>query len=219
MPSRHVVPTFTLLFSTLGAASTAHAGPVTWEFAGDVTEIIDPHNVLGQQVVIGSLLQGSFTFESTTPDTYPHPSGGRYNNAITNAHATIASLPIDGPTTPEDFVPNYILADVGDIDLPDLYGVSIPVYFLGHDFFALSFSLIGPHGTILDDDAILLSPPPLGALETHFFINDPTESFAIALKGRLETLVPEPSTLALLYLAGIILCRTGRMQDDVVDDE
>lgn len=195
----------------LSLSAAARAGPVTWEFAGEVTRIIDPDNLLNGQVVIGSPLQGSFTFESTTPDSNPDPTGGLRYNALIDLQGTVGSLSLTWPTTPTPTGRNYIDVNLGDGGLPDLYGASIPTSFLGYDFFNLSILLQGPPGSIFSEiDALPLIPPDLSVVETGFFLLDPTETIYLVVDGELSFLVPEPSTLIFLVLGAGALARRKR---------
>jgi len=57
---------------------------ITFAFEGDITSVTDRDGILGGQVQVGDTFSGSYTFESTTPDSNPHVRFGYYADAITS---------------------------------------------------------------------------------------------------------------------------------------
>lgn len=51
---------------------SAWAVPITFEFTGRVTSIVDVDHVLAGDVVVGDTFTGTYTFDSTLPDSYPY---------------------------------------------------------------------------------------------------------------------------------------------------
>ena len=84
------VPFLTLL---IFAPSGVRAGPVTWEFAGEVNFILDgPEILVINGIDIGTPFSGSFTFESTTPDlSSSNTAIGRFANAVTRSVCVTAT--------------------------------------------------------------------------------------------------------------------------------
>ena len=74
-----------IVAGALGAAANRAGGEVIiWEFSGEVTYLSDPTNFLGGGVALGTPFHGTFSIESTTPDSDPaNPKRGLYEDAIT----------------------------------------------------------------------------------------------------------------------------------------
>ena len=70
---------FVMIFAwaSLAASSGSRAELVTWEFAGEVTEVYDPDDLLfGGMLPVGAPFSGTDTFDLSTSDSDPHPRRG-----------------------------------------------------------------------------------------------------------------------------------------------
>jgi hypothetical protein len=74
-----------VLFGTL---ATAQAAPITFGFTGIVQSVVP---ALSSTFHPGDAFSGSYTFESTTPDTDSSTGLGLYANAITDLTFTIGA--------------------------------------------------------------------------------------------------------------------------------
>ena len=72
-----------LLLGLVLAPTVADAGPITFTFAGTVTQdpLLDPDDPFGGTIAFGTPFSGSYVFESTTPDGDPSANGGSYTSA------------------------------------------------------------------------------------------------------------------------------------------
>ena len=61
----------------LSLSAAARAGPVTWQFSGQVTSIYDPNGALGGAVVPGSPVTGYTNHSSSLPIAPPRNPGFR----------------------------------------------------------------------------------------------------------------------------------------------
>ncbi len=197
----------------LSLSTPAFAGPVTWEFVGEVTRVLDEDDLFESRVSVGSPFHGTLTFESTTPDSQPHPAGGVYNDSVIELFAEAGALTIAGPKTSSSSAPNRIRVDDSPAQpfASDLYWMSIPVTVLGYESFRLELVAVDNTATVFDDDSLPLDPPAFPVEEIRFFLVDSSETFLVAVDGYLTSLrfVPEPSALLLLGL-GAATCLQRR---------
>ncbi len=181
----------------------SRAGPITWEFSGEIFRVFDVNNLLGGTVVDGTPFSGSFTFESTTVDSDPGSLVGLFQGAVLDIHGQIGDLLFSGPLGG-----NFIKIRNSDTDL---YLLDADVQFLGE---TLDFALIAPSSSILFADTSLpLSPPDFESVGTRleFTINDRTEVLGFGIGGFVSVLVPEPAT-ALLIVGGLALAMVKRRE-------
>ena len=197
-----------LLIGSVDVGSTA-GSPVTWEFAGEITSVRDDDDRLAGAVTVGSPFSGSFTFESTTPDSSPdNPGLGEYANAVLSVSGEVAGMPFLGSGDLFSAIsifdgPFGFTFDSYNIDILD-----IDTDFLGEtsDF---SFTVRDSTGTALSTDSLLRSPPDLASFDLRNFTLT-TQSEAVGLAGEITFLTPEPTTLVLLALAALAGIRRVR---------
>jgi hypothetical protein len=199
---RKAVVTAAAFALALGFAPLARirAGPVTFHFAGEVTRVVDPDGLLLGAILVGDPFFGSYTFESTTPDSDPHPQRGIYDGAISMVSGQVGGLAFSGPVGPL----NGIRIE-NDFSGPqsEIYQVLSDVNFTNRSMdFLISFS--GFPVDVLSSDALSTTPPdPLLFDTAQLIITDKSETIPIHLDGEMRSLVPEPTTLV-LTLAGVL---------------
>lgn len=189
----------------------ALGSPVTWDFQGVVETVDDYYDLLGGTVTPGSVISGTITFESTTPgDQLVHQL---YADPFTSVGGHLEQFSFTGPISNRGSI--YVLNDSFS-NGQDALSFLIPISIASEDAF-LSLGLTDPSGTLYDSTDLPLTPPDLSLFPTglrQFSISRETEDLAI--RGYLETLVPEPGTLLLLSIAiaGLVLRRrsTGHGQ-------
>lgn len=68
----------------------ASAAPVTFQFSGTVFSV---DSLFSGDSVIGDTISGSYTFETSTPDSNPiNPASGRYINAVSSLSYTVGGV-------------------------------------------------------------------------------------------------------------------------------
>ncbi len=191
----------------LSLSAAARGGPVTWEFAGVVTNVRDPGNLLGGAVTIGSPFSGSYTFESTTPDAYPQlPDDGAYSGAVSDLHGSVGALGFTLWTNSRADIGVYNNFPPGFDD----YAVLGYVIFIGQ-FTQFGLGMRDSSGNAFQSDALPLDPPPLTLFDSTgfgspgFSFGDPLERFHVG--GVLTQLVPEPGTVTLLLGSLLLVSR------------
>lgn len=193
------------VIATAYAGQAARASLVTWELAGTVTSVRDDSGVLGGAVAVGSPLSGSFTFDSTTPDSAPDDSStGFYLMAIIDIHGALGNLHFAGPVNGDNFI--SVLNDALPNPL-DTLGARADVS-LPSEAATLRIVLLDDTATVFGSDELPLEPPPLTSFNVHRFeVFSERDEFDFAVTGDLDVLVPEPTTLALVALGGLALAR------------
>lgn len=197
-------PNLIFLFLTLliFTSSGVLAGPVTWEFAGEITSVRDDGNILAGQVTVGSPFSGVFTFESTTSNRFPtNPNSAIYRDVFSNLIGSVSGIPINGPVGAN----SISIVDASSTSPSDFFGISVPVDLSG-SFINLQIFLTDSSGTILSSDNLLLDPPSLERFDINVFMLRSTEEIPLLqLEGHLTSLTPEPSTLLLLVVGAIFI--------------
>lgn len=178
-------------------AGIASAGPVTWDYAGEITSIRDDDNLFDGAITIGSPFSCYFTFESTTSDASPTtPTSGFFQDAIIESAGQIGDIMFLGAIEP-----GTTLIRVLNTDDIDSYVAHVSVNVLGQDAF-VRLGFRDNSSAVFTSDLLPLIPPSLDTLDfTGFALATGAETFDN--DGTLTTLVPEPTTLALFGL-GII---------------
>lgn len=190
----------------LAVTATASAADITWQFGGTLHHLLIPGLPLGapfQDAVEGDPFTLTYTFDSETPDSEPATGLGTYDDAIFTFALTIGDATLSGDLTP-----------------PDEYGqisVSVPgdwiMTFIGIENVLI---LLGPAqlepGTITSDalpltiDADKLVPYDPVTEEGSFFSVGTYGGGGVAVLD-IQTFVPEPASLLLLGLAGLLIRR------------
>jgi|GEM_PF-1077636 len=186
----------------------AHAGLVTWDFGGEIRDIVDADGILGGAINVGTPFSGSFTFDSTTPDSDPeNASLGVYDGAVTAVSGQIgdhtffesddfgSEIQVRSTISGEEDHDFGLFAS--DISFPDFNAV-----------FDLSLFIKDFDGLTIRTDALPLFPPDLASSSPSMtFTLDPGRT---AFVGELTALVPEPSSLALLAFGSLVLLKRRR---------
>lgn len=182
-------------------ASAVQADLVTYTFTGELT-LVDPG--IASEFSVGEIVTGTYTFETTTPDSDPLPTFGEYNNAITAFSANIGGdYPLSGGTSNDIKIRNNDPIDAYSLNV--FNPTSALVNGLGLELF--SISLGDSNATLFDSDALPTTVPDLSQLESNVTFN--VTFFTVGGSAPLETLefeltsleqIPEPSSVALALL-------------------
>jgi hypothetical protein len=196
------------------AAPPVSARPITFAFTGEVGGVLDiQHFIYPELVHTGSPFTGSFTFESTTPNATPDdPYMASYEYAIIDFEAQLGSLPLEfSPTTTNNGI------DVGN-DYPrsvtlywDTYAVDLPFEIMGRHVEG-GIGLIDATASAWDTFALPEVPPLLENFESeHWFVFNVYGQGLIVIDGQINslTLVPEPTTAAMVGLGAVALLAQG----------
>ncbi len=179
----------------------SRAGPITWEFSGEIFFVSDANDLLGGAVVEGTPFSGSFTFESAIMDSDPEPLLGLYEDVVLDVHGQIGDLVFSGPLE-GGFI---AIRNSGT----DRYLLDTDVAFLGE---RLDFALdAGGSSALFADTSLPLAPPDFASIGSRLTLTivDRTEVLDFAIAGSVSVLIPEPAT-ALLVAGAIALASVKR---------
>lgn len=188
-----------LVVAVGGAA--AMAVPITFQMQGTITSVDDIQNLTG--VVVGDTWTLDWTFDSGAPDTEPAPDFGVY--AIDTMFLDIGGNSFNpvSPGGPPIAVGNGAAQDSYRLEgFPSFAGA-------GEDAPIFRVELFDDQATVFSDDSLPLAPPDLSEFETRLFRLD--DLFPnVTLIGTITSFTPEPATLSLLALGGLLLTRRRR---------
>jgi hypothetical protein len=211
----------------LWVAGAAQAASVTWTFTGifrdNASQLPNgstlplPAALTSLGVVPGAPVSGFIQFDPDTPNILAPGVTAYYENPIQATSLTIGSwvLHCDLGTCPTASLTNYISvngsapggAQFSAIDVNESSGT------LGTTTFALELSKSTPGPTLWPGNAMLVTPPPLSAVDPYGFGNGPlgygSDIYILAamgnnelqLRAEITSLVPEPEVFALVALA------------------
>lgn len=197
--------------------TSAQAAPVTFSFSGTVIQI-NFSNGTPTEFAIGDTFSGTYTFDSTTPDSNTSPNLGDYYTPLTPLSATVGSYSASansGAILIRDNVPveDYYFLQTNSLTGPTVLG--LPVTFFG-------LELHDSTGTVYNNDSLLLLPPDLQDYDSnalYFLFDDPGSGNSGTVHATLDSfvlgalLVPEPSCFAMFGIgAGVMALVVTRRQ-------
>ena len=196
------------LLGTVGAQQ-AHAAPVTFNFTGTVDFFfVDPFDPFGGAIDFGTSFEGTYTFESTTPDAIPSGNVGSYSNFGAPFGMDLVVGPGLLNVSANEFLNIGVANDIGFGE--DFYTVLAQEGIPGgpDEFVSMEMFLDDPTGTAFAGDDLPLVPPDLGLFPFASFFLDGVQiiggtAFQFQLQGTIDTLtvsVSEPATGALLAI-------------------
>ena len=181
------------------ALSYAHAGPITFNFMGTVSQV--PIDDLGTGIQSGDSITGSFTFDSNAIDGIPDSTSASYTST-----GAAYGLSADIGAGPVMFLISGSL-NIGILNtFIDQYTVSASSSLLTVDLLFEDDS-----ATVFSSDGLPLSPPPLAGFGQRQFHLDQTDLAGdeTQVDGTITFLTcdacgaqaaPEPSTAGALFI-------------------
>ena len=212
-----------VILMVLAVGSVAQAVPVTFEFSGVITDVYDPEGTLNSSIVVDSLFNCAYTFDSDLIDSNPDERWGRYNYSQPAPDGFSMSATVAGEifesVSAGDYSGSINVDNVTSGKYPCRYQVGSPINPQGFDSAVMELFVYGNSG-FLDSDALPVIPPDLEqATYNHFSIcyrPDRRDPFAeeVHIYGTISSLtlasVPEPATVALLGFGALSLLRKRR---------
>jgi len=205
---RRAIITIGLAVLFLGLGRPAQAEWVTIQIEGVVDDISDHGNYLTGKVNIGDTITGWYTYDTSTPDTFPYQAGNEYrgdywhNSAPAGVSVFINDLEFKTDPLNVQFLMSitnagytYSTDDYGLLsynNISNMEGVSTDI---------ISLALEDYSGTALSSDALPTAPPNLNLWQFNDLMVSGGQNFGIS--GRVTYIVPEPATLFLFSFGAL----------------
>jgi hypothetical protein len=188
-----------------GWVAPCAAAPLTFDFTGTVTQtMLDPNDPFAGGIAFGTAFSGSYTFESTAPDSIPFASHGSYSSFGVPYEFTVT---IGGFTFSTSDALSVSVAN-GPSDQYSVFACAGGPFCSGSTW---SLFLEDLDGAVFGSDALPTTAPPLSAFEVALFsFRGFVDDNQVEIIGQLESLacsagcdpigtpVPEPGTLMLV---------------------
>ena len=213
-----ILLSLTIFGTMLFSAQKAQAELITIAITATVDAMHDDGNYLEGKVHVGDSITGTYTYESTTPDSSPDdPTVGNYWHYSPPCGV---SLTVGGFDFRTDLSNVNFLVGVGN----DGGGGENDGYWIcsynnlplsnGTYVDCISWDLQDRTNTALSSDALPTTAPILSQWQTNFLTfgggAGKSNSFAIASHVTSAELIPEPATFLLLGLGGILMRKRNR---------
>jgi hypothetical protein len=189
----------------------AHATPITIQIEAVVDSVWDHGNYLKGRISPGDIITGYYTYESTTPDSSPlDPVVGRYYHNSPPAGISLTVSGFDFRTNPSSVAFDVRIVNDNpsgqDIyalnsfnNLPPSNGVTAEI---------ITWQLNDPTGTVFSSDALPTTAPVLDDWQiNHLQLLSWGTPYIV--DAHVTSAIPEPSTILLLGLGGIMLRKRG----------
>jgi hypothetical protein len=205
-----------LILCVIGTANFASAQLITIGIEATVTSFSDSNNLLQGKVAVGSIITGTYTYDTNTPDTNPATYAGLYRHY---SPPYGLQLSVGGFTFMSD--PNNTEFSVGIANNNqglDNYGVgstyNLPL-FNGVEVDVIYWQLDDYSGTVLSSTDLPTTPPVLSDWDYNsLIINGPgcsSDYFYISAQVTSAVLIPEPVSLLLLGI-GLLAIRKHKKE-------
>jgi len=193
--------------------SLAQAEPITIAIEAKVDSVEDRDGYLEGKINPGDIITGTYTYDSSTPDTNPSPYIGDYEHFAPPAGIFLTVGGFEFRTDPMNV--NF-LVEVGNAGGPyyrDNYLIrsykNLPLYDdvpINH----IMWQLDDKSGTAISSDALPLTAPVLHDWPDSFTglkIEGGDIKNSLRITADVTSAIPEPATVMLLTLGGLIVRR------------
>ena len=189
----------------------AEATLITIEIEGVVDSVIDNGNYLEGKIKPGDIIRGFYVYESTTPDSSPlDPVQGNYWHYAPPAGIALTVGGFNFMTDPFNIAFRIVIRN----NTPsgnDIYGVeSSNNLHLSNGTLVggILWSMKDHTGSALSSDALPTTAPALDDWQDNILnFGGGTRANGYAILGRVTSAIPEPATIVLLGLGGLLLGR------------
>ena len=190
------------------SAQKAQAELITIAITATVDAMHDDGNYLEGKVHVGDSITGTYTYESTTPDTNPATDVGDYWHYSSPAGISLAVGGFNFKTDPANV--KFLVEIVNNNGGIDAFLVrSDNNLFLSNGTYVdcISWDLQDRTLTALSSDSLPTTAPVLSQWQTNFltFGGGAGKSNSFAIAAHVTSAIPEPATISLLLLGGFLL--------------
>jgi hypothetical protein len=195
-----------LLVSSLCAVNAVQAIPITIEITGNITSASGIG--LPDGIAIGDIFTGIYTYDSSTLDSNTHPDRGYYQNG--SPYGMFIFLEeYEFKTSPNDgfriqIWNNHTIPGGRSYDLYRVESFGV-VPFPAIEYYQFYWNLEDGTQNALSSDDLPIKAPILSEWKSNLFQISSGNSFLINGTVTYAVLVPEPATLLLLGLGGLLI--------------
>jgi len=198
-------------------STPVEAALVTIEIEGVVDDVVDPDYFLNGRIDIGDVITGSYTYDTSTPNSspLPLPYGARYEHFAYPSGFSLSVGGLDFMTDPANT--SFLLEIINDYPYDDAYIVvsyeNLPLAY-GPRVNNIAWYLKDYSGTAISTVDLTSAAPLLGDWQgNHLSIGGgPGDRVGFVVVGHVTSavVVPEPATVFLFSLGGLILGRKAK---------
>lgn len=198
-----------ILLGLILAPPGAQATLVTIQIEAIVDSVDDPFGYLEGTISPSDIITGSYTYDLSTPDTNPSlyvgdyehrasPSGiflsvgsSEFRTDLGNVNVFVEVVNNNGG------IDAFLVQSDNNLPLPN--GMSVN---------SISWTLIDDTKSALSSDALLSTPPVLDDWEfNRLSFGGGTRARGFVVEGHVTSAIPEPGTMALFGLSGLLIRR------------
>jgi hypothetical protein len=185
------------------------AYPVTIYIEASIDTVEDYGNYLEGQINPGDIITGYYTYESTTPDSSPSDLVvGHYYHYIPPAGISLIVNNFEFKTDPTnvDFLVGIVNNNTSGNDIYWIHSYNNLNLSNGTSVDSISWQLNDPTGAVFSNDALPTTAPDLDDWQSIVGLRlEGDRTFLI--DAHVTSAIPEPATLLLLGLGGLILSK------------
>jgi len=193
-----------LVFWPLPAEGT----PITIEIEAIVDSVDDDYGYLEGKINPGDLITGFYIYESTTPDSSPlDPIVGHYWHYAPPAGISLTVSGFEFKTDPTNI--NFLVGIVNDNpsghDIYWIHSYNNLDLSNGISVDSISWQLNDPTGSVFSSDALPTTAPVLDDWQSIYGLRLDGERGGYIIDATVTSAVPEPATIILLGLGGLLI--------------
>jgi len=195
-----------IVLALLIVSSPTQGAIITFEFSGEVTFVQDYEGILGGKVSVGDSFAGTYTFDSTMPDTWPDdPNYGRYYSGASGMTFSVGDLELIAPG------PNCAIS-IANRDNMDGFSIFAGGFASdGIQITELPLNLYDTTASVFSDDSLPLTHPNINSFDQRTInvqgVALDNSNVRFRIEGVPISLTPEPDTILLLLLFGTLLVK------------
>jgi len=204
---KHVIISIIICILAL-SVPPAEASLITIEIEAIVDSVDDSGNYLEGQINPGDIITGSYTYESSTPDSSPSdPIVGHYYNYSPPAGISLTVGAFDFATDPENvyFLVGIVNDNPSGHDIYWIHSYNNLALFNGTSVDHISWQLNDPTASVFSNDSLPATPPVLDDWQSIYGLRLHGERYGYILDAHVTSAIPEPATILLFTLGGLLL--------------